>query len=69
MKPRFVSRDLADAIAHALGLSDDDRDFVFPVSEAVWQKFDLGDDALAQIFRQTEEEFDEASKIFLAIQA
>jgi len=60
---------LADCIVHALDLSDDPSDLVYPVSEAVWRKFNLADDVLAKIYRQTEAQFDEASKILLAMQA
>lgn len=58
---------MADCIAHALDFSSDERDLVFPVSDAVWRKFNFGQDVLARIFQQTETQFDEASQILLAM--
>jgi putative nucleotidyltransferase with HDIG domain len=56
----------ADCIAHALDLSNDDQDLVFPVSDAVSQKFNLEQAALSKIYQQVEAQFEEASKILLS---
>lgn len=59
---------IADCIAHALDLSGDDEDLLFPVSDAVWRKFDLTQEALEDVYRQTETQFEDAAKILLAMQ-
>lgn len=55
---------VADVIAHALDLSDHEDDLVPPLVESAWDRLNLGQDALRNIFRRTEEEFDEACQIF-----
>jgi putative nucleotidyltransferase with HDIG domain len=55
---------VADVIAHALDLSDHEDDLVPPLVESAWDRLNLGQDALRNIFRRTEAEFDEACQIF-----
>lgn len=57
----------ADCIVHALDLSGDEHDMVMPLLPAVWNKFKFGQDVLSQIYRDTEDQFEEASKILLTM--
>ncbi|HSY27196.1 MAG TPA: HDOD domain-containing protein [Burkholderiaceae bacterium] len=59
---------LSDCIVHALDLSDDAHDLVSPLSASVWEKFNLAQAVLAQIYHDTEIQFEEACKILLAMQ-
>lgn len=54
---------VADAIAHALGLSHDDDDLVPVLDERAWKSMNLGTDAFTRICRGTEAEFEEACQI------
>jgi putative nucleotidyltransferase with HDIG domain len=59
----------ADCIVHALGLSDDDTDLVPVPSLPVWNSIRLDQETLERIYRDTEIQFEEASKILLTMQA
>lgn len=54
---------LADAVAHALGLSQDEDDMVPPVSSAAWSALGLGDAELLGVFRSAEKEYASACLI------
>lgn len=54
---------MADAVAHALGLSHDDDDLVPPVSSAAWSALGLSDVALLGVFRSAEKEYESACLI------
>lgn len=57
---------VADAMAHALDLSGDQEDLVPPIVNAVWKGLNLDQETLAQVFRDTEMQFDEACQILVA---
>ena len=56
---------IANAIAHALDLSDEEDDLVPPVSLIAWNGLDLGEDVYQQVFHETELLFDEVSRVLL----
>ncbi|MBV8665396.1 MAG: HDOD domain-containing protein [Burkholderiaceae bacterium] len=56
---------MADCMAHALGLSDDESDLVSPVLLPVWSSMSLDQEALDRIFRDIEMQFEEANKILM----
>ncbi len=60
---------VADCIVHALDLSGDERDLVPPVSAATWNSLNLSQEMLAQVFRETEMQFEEACHILVSTQA
>ncbi len=53
----------ADAIAHALDLSMDQDDLVPPVPIGLWQQLGLDDNALLEVFNNTEKQFAGASLV------
>lgn len=57
---------VADAITHALDLSEVDDDLVPPVSLTTWHALGLNQDSYQQVFRETELQLDEVSRILLA---
>jgi len=57
-----------DCVVHALDVCGDDQDLVLPMSASIWKKFNLGQSELAEIYHNTEIQFDEASKILLKVQ-
>lgn len=57
---------VANAIVHALDLSDLEDDIVPPVSTAAWEGLGLDENAYQQIFRETELLFEEVSRVLLA---
>lgn len=56
---------VADAIAHALGLTRDDDDLVPVVSDAAWKSLGLDAGSVRRVFRDTEAEFEEACQILV----
>ena len=56
---------VADAIAHALGLTQEEDDLVPVVSDQAWKSFALERAAFRAICRDTEAEFDEACQILV----
>ena len=56
----------ADAIAHALDLSQDEDDLVPPVPSGLWQQLGLNDTTLLDVFKQTEQQFDIVSSVLTA---
>jgi putative nucleotidyltransferase with HDIG domain len=56
---------VADAVAHALGMTQDDDDLVPEVSAATWASLAIEGAVFRTIFRDAEKEFEEACKIFV----
>lgn len=56
---------VAEAIAHALGLTQDDDDLVPVVSETAWKSLGLDAGTFRQVCRDTEAEFEEACQILV----
>ena len=56
---------VANAIAHALDLSDQEDDLVPEVSTNAWHELGLEQEVYLQIFRETELLFDEVSRVLL----
>jgi putative nucleotidyltransferase with HDIG domain len=56
---------IADAIAHALDLSQQEDDLVPPLSEFAWDALKFDEATYLHVFRETELEFDEISLILL----
>ncbi|HEY8027614.1 MAG TPA: HDOD domain-containing protein [Burkholderiaceae bacterium] len=68
--PSFASAiHAADCIAHGLDLSGVDNDMVPPMSESIWKNLNLGQDTLAEIYRESESQFEEACQVLLAMKA
>ncbi|MFI4940363.1 MAG: HDOD domain-containing protein [Burkholderiales bacterium] len=56
---------VADCIVHALDLSGDEQDMVPPVSAFAWNAMNFDQDMLMRIFRETEMQFEEESRILI----
>jgi hypothetical protein len=54
---------VADGIAHALDFSGPDDDLVPPLSDVGWRCLGIGRDAYLHVFRETELQFAQASRI------
>lgn len=59
---------VADGIVHALDLSGSEHDVVPVVSAAAWNGLKLEQEVLAQVFRETEMQFEEACQILVSTQ-
>jgi hypothetical protein len=57
---------IANAIVHALDLSDQEDDVVPPVSSTAWEGLGLDENTYQQVFRETELLFEEVSRVLLA---
>lgn len=57
---------VANAIVHALDLSDQENDAVPSISPSAWEGLGLDEQAYLQIFRETELLFEEVSHVLLA---
>jgi putative nucleotidyltransferase with HDIG domain len=57
---------LADCIAHGLDLSGDAQDMVPPLSEAGWRALKISETDLSAVFRETEQQFEEACLILVS---
>ncbi len=56
---------VANAIVHALDLARDDDELVPAVSPAAWAALGLNDEALLQVFRETELQFEEITLVLM----
>jgi putative nucleotidyltransferase with HDIG domain len=56
---------VANAIAHALDLSGLEDDLVPPVSQIAWDGLGLSEEVYQQVFHETEQLFDEVSRVLL----
>ncbi len=56
---------VAEAMAHALDLTQDEDDLVPVVSEEAWKSLGLDDAVFRQVCRDTEDEFEEACQILV----
>jgi putative nucleotidyltransferase with HDIG domain len=57
---------LADCIAHGLDLSGDEHDMVPPLSAAGWRALNISETNLMAVFRETEQQFEEACMILVS---
>ena len=57
---------VADCIVHALDLAGDEQDVVPAVSAPAWKNLSLGQEVLAQVYRETEMQFEEACQILVS---
>lgn len=59
---------VASCMVHALDLACNEQDRVPPVSASAWKTLNLGQDVLAQVYRETERQFEEACHILVSTQ-
>jgi len=57
---------VADAIVHALDLSQNEHDLVPPVSSVAWTALGLDESVYLQLFRETELQYEEIQMVLLA---
>jgi hypothetical protein len=57
---------VADAIVHALDLSQSENDLVPPVSSVAWTALGLDESVYLQLFRETELQYEEIQMVLLA---
>ena len=57
---------VADAIVHALDLSQNENDLVPPVSSVAWTALGLDESVYLQLFRETELQYEEIQMVLLA---
>ena len=56
---------VADAITHALDLSGTEDDMVPPLSQVAWDALGLSEETYQHVFRETQLQFDEISRVLL----